>query len=72
MNRCHIPIANIKLYIRLHILSSFGGKTTQKVVSGILANLLTKQFATNINFIGSNDKFSFKNSYLCRIVVGKI
>ncbi len=56
----------------MDLFSSYGGITANKVVTGILKHLLSKTLAIQTNFIGANEKISFKDSKLLEIVIGNL
>ncbi|OXA48209.1 uncharacterized protein LOC118437193 isoform X1 [Folsomia candida] len=51
------------------MFSSFGGKTPQKVVTGILQRLFSKELAVQTNYIGVHNKICFKSSPLAAAVL---
>lgn len=55
-----------------HIFCGIGGKSIQKVVSGIMKRIFSKELAAKVNWNGHNEKIRFEISNLCKVVIGKV
>ncbi|OXA38002.1 uncharacterized protein LOC118435367 isoform X2 [Folsomia candida] len=52
-----------------HIFCAIGGKSIQKVVSGIMKRIFSKELAAKVNWNGHNEKIRFEISNLCKVVI---